>query len=395
MVTPILNEGKLFGLLVAHQCSQPRNWQDYEIRWMTQIATQVGFGLDNASLLRKVKDEAVSNELFNSFTNSIRDCLNEPELLKIAVEKARKGMGLDRAIVYQFDANWNGTVVAESLVPGYPRALRSQITDPCFARDYAEKYRQGRVSAISNIAQANLTECYREQLTSFVVKASLVAPILQNNQLFGLFIGHQCAQPRSWKKWEIDLFVRLALQLGWTLERVKLREELSQAQNLQIDQANQQQQASPNIQQDISEPVTENPTALQNLKAKISNQSAAKSNFTNEVGVNNLEHQEQPNDQETIGQIEKNQLENDSNPKGITETTEKVQELNQSRQNLAQMISLINDIKEKMDRSEARQITPDPLLMEETTGEVNDVTLNQINNPDPKVNETTKPSDGN
>ncbi|MGL5077246.1 MAG: GAF domain-containing protein, partial [Waterburya sp.] len=51
LVTPILNEGKLFGLLVAHQCNQPRNWQDYEIRWVTQIATQVGFAVDNAKVL--------------------------------------------------------------------------------------------------------------------------------------------------------------------------------------------------------------------------------------------------------------------------------------------------------------------------------------------------------
>ncbi len=51
LVTPILNEGKLFGLLVAHQCSDFRNWQHPEIRWVTQIATQVGFALDNAKLL--------------------------------------------------------------------------------------------------------------------------------------------------------------------------------------------------------------------------------------------------------------------------------------------------------------------------------------------------------
>ena len=238
-----------------------------------------------------------------------------------------------------------------------------------------------------------LTDCHREQLKSFVVKASLVAPILQNDQLFGLFIGHQCTQPRSWHKWEIDLFAQLALQLGLTLERVKLREELSQAQNLQIDQANQQQQPSPNLQQDRSEPVTENHTALQNLKAKISNQSEAKSSFTNEAEANNSEPQKQPNDGESIGQIQDNQLKNDISQKVLTETTEKVEGLNQSHQNLAQMISLINDIKKKMEHSEARKITPDPLPMEESTGEVNDVTLNQIDNPDSKVNETTEPSD--
>ncbi len=43
LVTPIINEGELFGLLVAHQCSDFRAWQEPEVRWVAQIATQVGF----------------------------------------------------------------------------------------------------------------------------------------------------------------------------------------------------------------------------------------------------------------------------------------------------------------------------------------------------------------
>ncbi|PSB05700.1 guanylate cyclase, partial [Pleurocapsa sp. CCALA 161] len=56
LVTPIINEGKLFGLLVAHQCSDFRQWQHPEIRWVTQIATQVGFALDNAKLLEQLQE---------------------------------------------------------------------------------------------------------------------------------------------------------------------------------------------------------------------------------------------------------------------------------------------------------------------------------------------------
>jgi methyl-accepting chemotaxis protein PixJ len=48
LVVPVLHDGQLLGLLVAHQCSEPRVWQDLEIRWFTQIAVQVGLALDNA-----------------------------------------------------------------------------------------------------------------------------------------------------------------------------------------------------------------------------------------------------------------------------------------------------------------------------------------------------------
>ena len=432
LVTPILNEGKLFGLLVAHQCSQPRDWQDYEIRWMTQIATQVGFALDNAQLLRKLKNEGVTAQLLNSFTLGIRDHLNESELLKTAVEPARKLMGLDRALIYQFDADWNGTVVAESVVTGYPRTLHSQIKDPCFAREYAEKYRQGRVGAIANIARANLTDCHIKQLESFAVKASLVAPIWQDERLFGLFIGHQCSQPRSWEQSSIDLFAQLALQLGLALERVKLRQELSLAQDVQRNEANQQQ-----LEQQETKLLPENPASLQNLKAKISHQSKTISSLVKQAqemieraeakATENPAPQEQLSNGETIGQPKNTQVQNDITEdreaiqpglgegleqEAIAEATEKVEVLNQSHQNISQMVSLINEMKEKMERSEAEPITPAQSPMEETTAEAgvvkktppfNDgispsassdfVNLNPINNPDSQVNEATEPSD--
>ena len=413
--------------MVAHQCSQPRDWQDYEIRWMTQIATQVGFALDNAKLLRKLKNEGVPTQSLNSFILGIRDRLNESELLKTAVEQARKVMGLDRAIIYQFDGDWNGTVVAESVVPGYPRMLNSQIKDPCFAREYAEKYRQGRIKAIANIAQANLTDCHLEQLESFAVKASLVAPILQYEGLFGLFIGHQCSEPRSWEQSSIDLFAQLALQLGLALERVKLIEELDQAHNIQRNEANQLQ-----LEQQGAELVPENPAALQNLKAKISDQSEIISSLVQQAqemierakanATENPEFQEQLSDGETIGQPTNTQVQNDvteyqeaiqtdlgrgfqapevnsgDSPEGldqeeIAETTQKAEVLNQSQQNISQMVSLINEMKEKMERSEAKEITSAQLPMEETITEGGVVNLNPINNTNSEVSEATEQSD--
>ncbi|PPS45524.1 methyl-accepting chemotaxis protein [Chroococcidiopsis sp. TS-821] len=53
LVAPVLQGGELLGLLIAHQCSAPRNWQQGEIDLFAQIATQVGFALDRAKLLEQ------------------------------------------------------------------------------------------------------------------------------------------------------------------------------------------------------------------------------------------------------------------------------------------------------------------------------------------------------
>jgi twitching motility protein PilJ len=57
LVAPILVGDRLIGLLVAHQCSGPRNWQDSEINFLRQIAAQLGFTLEQVDLFAQ-RDQA-------------------------------------------------------------------------------------------------------------------------------------------------------------------------------------------------------------------------------------------------------------------------------------------------------------------------------------------------
>ena len=67
LVAPILVGGKLTGLLIAHQCSGTRAWQDTEIDLMRQVGIQLGFALEQANLLDQREQarqtaEALSDE---------------------------------------------------------------------------------------------------------------------------------------------------------------------------------------------------------------------------------------------------------------------------------------------------------------------------------------------
>ncbi|MEH2247632.1 GAF domain-containing protein [Nostoc sp.] len=226
LVAPILKDEQLFGLLIAHQCSRPRNWQKPEIDLFTQIAMQVGFALDHARLLQRVNAEGVQSQLLADTIGSIRQSLNEENVIKTTVEEVRKVLGTDRVLVYSFDANWSGTVIAESVVLTYPKVLRAEIEDPCFAEGYVEQYRSGRVLAINNIYEVGLADCHISLLESFAVKANLVAPILKDEQLFGLLIAHQCSRPRDWQQPEIDLFAQIAIQVGFALDHARLLQRI-------------------------------------------------------------------------------------------------------------------------------------------------------------------------
>ncbi|MGB3508085.1 MAG: GAF domain-containing protein [Microcoleaceae cyanobacterium] len=222
MLAPIIADQRLHGLLIVHQCSGPRKWQQSEIDFVKQIATQVGFALDQITLLQQQEAATKQAVALNEISSHIRESLNPKDILNTAVEDMQEAIEADRVLVYEFDSNWQGTVVAESVQVGFPEALGAKIADPCFAQGYIKPYRKGRVKPTNNIREAGLTECHIKQLEQFEVKANLVAPIVAGEKLHGLLIAHQCSSPRNWEALEIDLIKQVAVQVGYALDQAFL-----------------------------------------------------------------------------------------------------------------------------------------------------------------------------
>ncbi|MBD2409964.1 chemotaxis protein [Nostoc calcicola FACHB-389] len=55
LITPILVQEQLFGLLIAHHCETPRVWQEPEMNLFQQIATQIGYALEEAKLVEEIE----------------------------------------------------------------------------------------------------------------------------------------------------------------------------------------------------------------------------------------------------------------------------------------------------------------------------------------------------
>ncbi len=249
LVAPIRKGEQLLGLLVAHQCSGPRQWQDREVNAFSQIASQIGLALDRAELVQQQEIAARRAEFLKDFTLEITQAAAPGEILqRLPLEKVRTVLAVDRVIIYQFDANWKGTVTQESVDTQWPAALGAEIYDPCFAEDYIDKYQQGRIRATDDIYQANLTECHLNQLEPFAVQANLVAPVLKGDQLLGLLIAHQCSGPRHWQPQEANFFGQIATQIGLALDRSDLLLERETAAEQARSLANEQQNQKESLQ---------------------------------------------------------------------------------------------------------------------------------------------------
>lgn len=198
-------------------------------RMINQLTAQV-------EAARQAQQQSVKRlQQLNEAAFNIRKSADFDTIVQTGVREVRQMLNVDRAIVYLFDPDWKGTVVAESVALGIPAALGAKIADPCFAERYVDKYRAGRVHSIPDLDAAEIDDCYRGQLEQFQVKANLVAPMVVEGQLIGLLVVHQCRSARYWQDAEMNLLVQVALHLGYAIEQVSLAAQvaLSQAKHQQ------------------------------------------------------------------------------------------------------------------------------------------------------------------
>ncbi len=231
-VAPIFRGEKLWGLLAAYQNSATRHWKSSEIKLLCQIASQFGIAIQQAELLTQTKQQAISlqkaskqQQLLFNLVAKMRKSLDLDTIFQITTQELRSILNADRVGVYRFipGSQFNdGEFIAEDVLPEFPSALAARIHDRCFGENYAHKYRQGRVNAVDDIYNAGLSECHISILEPFQVKASIIAPVMKGENIWGLLCIHQCDKPRNWQTSEVQFVTQIGVQLSIALEQADL-----------------------------------------------------------------------------------------------------------------------------------------------------------------------------
>ncbi len=221
-----------------------RNHQQLSLEMTNVVAAigrQIGQFMEKRKFERELHKQNWRSLLLSDIALRIRQSLDLDEILNTAVSEIRKFLKADRVLIYRFYPDWNGTVEVESVTSKWISSLGTDIQDTCFLSGQWQAYQKGRKLAIDNVAESNLSQCHKDLLARFQVKANLVVPIIENEKLWGLLIAHQCSAPRHWESFEISLLSQLADQIGIAIAQSRLlaqeKEQLKllQEQNVALE----------------------------------------------------------------------------------------------------------------------------------------------------------------
>ncbi|MBD2563101.1 MULTISPECIES: ATP-binding protein [Nostoc] len=203
-------------------------------------AEQLRMTLDDRKQAQETLQQQFEQQrLVMEMTQRIRRSLNLQDILQTTVDEVRHFLECDRVTIFQFYPGWGGTIVIESVAPEWMALLPLQIHDPCIGEENVEPFKQGLVTAKTDIYTAGISPCHVQFLESLQVRANLVVPISLGDELWGLMAAHQCAAPREWQSSEISLLRQLGAQVSIAIQQAalfkQLQIELTERKQAEID----------------------------------------------------------------------------------------------------------------------------------------------------------------
>ena len=268
LVVPIIQNHTLWGLLIVHQCDRPRQWQEWEINLLKQIANQLAIAIQQSYLyeqvqselaIRKQTEKAIALQLqrqrtLGEITQQIRESLDIKQILATVTQQVKEILQGDRIIVIRLFGNGRSQIVEESVLTEFAALKNLHWDDQLWSQEILNHYCQGKPRIVPDIMTDMGTNCLVEYASIGQVKSKMVAPILQEvrsseshrgvaagptNKLWGVLVVHACREKRVWQESEVQLLQQIANQLAIAVQQASLFEQLQQ-QLTERQQAQQQ-----------------------------------------------------------------------------------------------------------------------------------------------------------
>lgn len=252
LALPIVVEGQTWGLLAVQQCQQPRIWQENEISLLTQVTTTVLLALQALELRTQQQQWVEREQVLARAMARIQQSLDVNTIFRTTVQEVRRLLKCDRVAVYQFNPDWSGQFVSESVGSGWTPVLEDLNGDAfvqedikqCSMKRFLAQYprqddymrdtqggqtQQRKSFVIHDLLNSGLDNCYVELMQQFEVRAYAIVPIYQGHQIWGLLAAFQNSGARQWQESEVVILKQIAAQLGIAIQQAEQAQRLTKA----------------------------------------------------------------------------------------------------------------------------------------------------------------------
>ncbi|MGL5194525.1 MAG: PAS domain S-box protein, partial [Chroococcales cyanobacterium] len=174
-----------------------------------------------------LRESAEREKALASAINTIRRSLDLDAIFAATTQELRACLDCDRVAIYQFDVNYQGQFVAESISRDWESFLQPSNNPPQLLSNFeTEPY--CRIEALLNspnlwpdtylmenpailedpdkiclvvedVNLANFSACYQERLEQFGIRAYMIVSIFCGSKVWGLLAAYQHSGPRKWK----------------------------------------------------------------------------------------------------------------------------------------------------------------------------------------------------
>jgi PAS domain S-box-containing protein len=269
LVIPILVRRELWGLLVAHHCSAPYQWQQVPWPLLQQLSTQVAIGIQQAELYQRLQrlnaqleeqiqertiqlQQAFSFEaMLKRITDRVRDSLDETQIMQTAVEELGLGLGVECCDTGIYNPDRTLSTICHEYTISMP-SIRGSTIEMATKPEIYNQLLQGQY----------LQFCIRTSDTALrpsqETYSMLACPIVDDQDVLGdLWLFRRC--DLAFDESEIRLVQQVANQCAIALRQARLY----QAAQAQVEELERLHQLKDNFLSTISHELR---TPMANIK---------------------------------------------------------------------------------------------------------------------------------
>lgn len=230
LVVPILQGDLLWGLLIAHQCTAPREWNHWEVTLLEQLATQISIGIQQSQLYEQTRQQMLRSQTLNRVVQTIRSSLDLTTIFSAATAEIAHLLKVDQAEIIRYFAHENrweaaATFGSDSTLGLVANRTASLAPESPVSRRLKQlqtvRLDGGNSAAIPSIAEA-------------FPGAWLLVPLNVGSQVWGC-LSLAKRQPFScWQDSEENLAGAVADQLAIAIQQSELYQQVQQL-NLRLE----------------------------------------------------------------------------------------------------------------------------------------------------------------